>query len=83
MVKIMTPEEHEEHEHLCGRTGVEVSLNSKCDSCDDFIRCAMDHATYIPPGIPLERFLELYPVIILQLDTLRRARTNHGYPWTQ
>ena len=77
MVKIMTPEEHEEHEHLCGKTGVEVNNNSeKCDSCDDFIRCAMDHATYIPPGVPLECFLELYPVIILEMDKLRRARAH-------
>ena len=73
MVTILTPEEHEEYEHLCGRTGVEVDLDTeKCDSCNDFIRCAMDHATNIPPGVPLERFLEMYPFLVSQMDKLRK-----------
>ena len=67
MTRILTPEQHDEYEHLCEKTGKYLDLHpGHCKLCEDYIICMMDHASYIPPGISIERFLDLYPLMVLQ-----------------
>ena len=64
MVKIISQEEHDEYEHLCGRTGRQVDEDKPCGECDQYYECLMDHviAETFPEGATIEEINMLYPI---------------------
>ena len=67
MVLILTIEQHEDYEHLCGRREREIQ-DLDCRDCLQKMECMLSHTLqeYSPRDIPLGEYLTVYENFVRQ-----------------